>query len=361
MRILDETRNIQIGLNMKSCIALLLFAALLLPIGGTVAVGQSLGWVKMETKVSPPSRQGHAMTYDVDRGKVVLFGGFSSEKNAMLNDTWEWDGKEWKEVPIDPPKRPEARFLMPIVYDTLRKKVVMFGGGDLINYIGFDNTWEFDGQKWNKLNVNNPGIRYAHAMDYDAARGLVLLFGGFDINSNPLGDLWEYDGNKWIHLDVNDLPSPRAGSYLVYDSQRKKIVLFGGWDGSKALGDTWEWDGSNFQKVSDSGPDPRLQGSIAYDSERGRVVLFGGAENTYPYSHFGDTWEWDGYTWAQLNIPGPMTRHLTAMTYDKHQGKVILFGGIGRDHGQGPWFNFADTWELGLVTSGLKASLWPKY
>jgi hypothetical protein len=50
------------------------------------------------------ARHGHAMAYDVARGKVVLFGGWGS---VVYQDTWEWDGIGWSQ--LHPVHRPPAR------------------------------------------------------------------------------------------------------------------------------------------------------------------------------------------------------------------------------------------------------------
>src|SRR5690349_1996970 len=87
-------------------------------------------------------------------------------------------------------------------------------------------------------------------------------------------------------------PAPRDYHAMAYDSIRGVTVLFGGTGGS-SLGDTWEWDGFSWALRSMTGPAPRAQHAMAFDSSRGRVVLFGGIGN----STYGDTWEWDGATW----------------------------------------------------------------
>jgi hypothetical protein len=38
----------------------------------------------------PAARSFHAMAYDSDRSRTVLFGG--QVTGEFLNDTWEWDG-----------------------------------------------------------------------------------------------------------------------------------------------------------------------------------------------------------------------------------------------------------------------------
>jgi hypothetical protein len=66
---------------------------------------------------------------------------------------------------------------------------------------------------------------------------------------------------------------------------------------------------------------------MTYDSARHRTVLFGGY-NSFTGSIFGDTWEWDGVRWTQVDSTGPTpARSTTAMAYDKARGKAVLFGG----------------------------------
>lgn len=44
--------------------------------------------------LGPGLRQGHAMAYDKTRKRIVLFGGGIGPDR--YNDTWEWDGLDWK-------------------------------------------------------------------------------------------------------------------------------------------------------------------------------------------------------------------------------------------------------------------------
>ena len=93
---------------------------------------------------------------------------------------------------------------------------------------------------------------------------------------------------------------------------------------------------------------------MAYDSARGRVVLFGGnGRDTGPgYSTnvLNDTWEWDGNAWAQRmpatnpDVPSslaPYMRTSFAMAYDSSRGLVVLFGGVSSA------VVFGDHWEYG--------------
>ena len=55
----------------------------------------STGWAQVPGAM-PGLRSGHAMTYDIARQRVVMFGGFAG--GTDFADTWEWNGQAWAEV-----------------------------------------------------------------------------------------------------------------------------------------------------------------------------------------------------------------------------------------------------------------------
>jgi len=64
------------------------------------------------------------MVYDQARQKVVLFGGVGP--TSVLNDTWEWDGKDW--IRRTPGVSPPARWTHCMAYDEHRQRTVLYGG-----------------------------------------------------------------------------------------------------------------------------------------------------------------------------------------------------------------------------------------
>src|SRR5439155_6838865 len=107
-----------------------------------------------------------------------------------------------------------------------------------------------------------PPARFAHAMTYDRARGVIVIFGG-EGAASILRDTWEWDGAIWRQACVDascaaTLPSGRFGHAMSYDAARARAVLFGGTSCATAscgdLGDTWEWDGSRWRQASTLGP-----------------------------------------------------------------------------------------------------------
>ena len=193
------------------------------------------------TGTGPGEREGALMAYDVDRAKVVLFGGAIDME--VKSDTWEWDGEGWTQVSET---GPAPRFPGGMIYDPLRQEVLMYSGhfaestGEFVDY---DDLWGWNGEAWRQINTDGPtpGHRNHTALVFDPMREQILLIGGRELN-RP-GDTWIWDGVNWEEIPATNLPA-RSGHSVAYDPLRDKFVFFGGVDrpGGKALTDTWEWD-----------------------------------------------------------------------------------------------------------------------
>src|SRR5262245_18255351 len=102
-------------------------------------------------------------------------------------------------------------------------------------------------------------------MAHNTARKLTVLYGGNDGARD--GETWEWDGNAWT-IKASPGPSWRYAHAMAYDSARDVTVLFGGAVYSGASRETWEWDGRAWSLRSSSGPDKLSYHSMAYDSLR---------------------------------------------------------------------------------------------
>jgi hypothetical protein len=78
------------------------------------------------------------MVFDSYRGVVVLYGGFAADTN--FNDTWEWDGVQWTRINVP---GPTARNDFGLAYDPKRRKVVLFGGTPGVHDQWLNETWEY--------------------------------------------------------------------------------------------------------------------------------------------------------------------------------------------------------------------------
>ena len=185
-------------------------------------------WVQDTSTTSPPARSRPAAAYDSARGRLVVFGGrWKIPSNGY--GTWEWDGNSWVEKTSTPSLWDDN---LAMAYDSGRGRVVLFGGYRYPPYPYPGDTWEWDGSTWiQKTPPTSPPARTLHAMAYDSVRGRLVLFGGLDYSTGARrGDTWEWDGTTWINRTPATNPSARSGHAMVYDSARGRVVLFGGYD-----------------------------------------------------------------------------------------------------------------------------------
>jgi hypothetical protein len=168
----------------------------------------------------------------------------------------------WTEF-LQLPDHPVGRRNHAMVYDSARGRTVLFGGQDTLSVYGtnelYGDTWEFDGYYWEqRFPAHSPPARYGHAMTYDTARRVTVLFGGNlgldSLAPNIAADVWEWNGNDWMQAPVNgSRPLERFAHGMAYNSVRGFHVMFGGvavedrgTNGVRyyALADTWVDEGA---------------------------------------------------------------------------------------------------------------------
>jgi hypothetical protein len=232
---------------------------------------------------------------------------------------------DWSQVTLVGPS-PSPRVGHAMAYDSARGVTVLFGGTS-----GGSETWEWNGAVWAQRAITgpSPSSRYGHAMAYDSSRGVIVLFGGDTVcyPCQTFRDTWEWDGTTWTQRAISGpSPSSRSCHAMTFDTSRGVTVLFGGLNGQtgNSTGDTWEWDGTTWtQRAVINGPSARQCHAMAYDSARGVTVLVGGEPG-------GDeTWEWNGMEWTQRAV-GALAlsgRILHGMAFDSARGVTVLVGG----------------------------------
>jgi len=179
-------------------------------------------WTLVPTSTVPTARHRHAMAYDVARDRVVMFGGYGGQ---VFDETWEWDGVDWTEK--TPTHRPPARFFAAMAYDPIRQRTLLFGG-----YNGNDNleavledTWEWDGTDWTELHPEvSPSRRERGNAVFDPRRGRIVMWGGSALNASS--DLWEWDGTNWHRAIPIQPPLFGTDTATTYDVARGEIVSF---------------------------------------------------------------------------------------------------------------------------------------
>ena len=310
----------------------------------------------------PLPRYGHALVYDSDRHRVVLFGGFggSGSAKARFNDLWEWDGTAWADKTPPGTSKPSPRLNALMTYDAGRKLIVLRGGntGTAVPPSGtyVDDTWEWDAATatWSPRTAPALGLGSAslatHRAVYDAGRAKVLLYQDFQT-------IWQWDpvAPAWVPQTTSKadtLVPPSNVPGIVYDAARAKVAAFGGLFGRTR--DVWEWnpaDGSWANRsVPIDGPTPRTWPFLAVDSKRDALMVFGGFHSGDASAYKQDIWRWTtaAPTWDNglTKLSGnPSVRAYGPMVYDAIQDRLLIFGGYG-----GSYLNDVWSWSPATAT-----------
>lgn len=281
------------------------------------ASGQSVGeWVELSNS-GPTPRSQHAVDFDSENERLLLFGGRDTQQ--QFGDLWGWNGNSWS---LLAESGPSHRFGHAVAYDRNRGVLVLFGGWDGASRFG--DTWEWTGQQWSLRAQSGPLPRYGHTLVYDESRAMVILFGGSTFNGVS-SDTWGWDGVSWVQF-AGIAPGARMGHAAVFDVDRSVILMFGGIDAqSVQLADLWQWDGE-WTELSAQGPSARYAHSMVFDRSRSTTIMYGGIADNRQAS--GDMWEWDGEAWRPLITCAAIARFEHKMAFNGAAGHSLSFGGV---------------------------------
>lgn len=226
------------------------------------------GWQK---KMTMPftDRTWYSANYLPDYSQIMLFGGKTMDRKPF-DETWIWDGKKFaKHKGITPP----ARSHHTATYDPYRKVVVVFGGDANENLL--NDIWEWNGSDWKqvKLDGEQPEPRAAHMAAYDPNSKSVIVVGGVHSdNKTRYRDAWAWDGKKWKRL--HDLPNPLAAAAMGNNADG--VLLVGGWSkGFESVNQVHQLADSGWELINqDFGA--RSFSSVSYLENKGKLILSGG-------------------------------------------------------------------------------------
>ena len=298
------------------------------------------------TSAPPPATK--PTDTDPPATKVLLFGGVGGESaNVPLDDTWTFDGTQWRQVNAAGPSARSGALAA-----TLHGNVVLFGGYDAASATSLDETWTFDGATWKKLEIPGPHGKSASAMVSIGDR--IVLYGGGP--EDVSGDTWTFDGSKWTE---HAIPGPAARNLTGMAALGDRAVLFGGQladscKGTQAcpafMNDTWSFDGTSWTQLSPAtAPSGRCFFTIA-SVDRDELVVYGGRDI---HSEINDTWTFDGATWKQVAVSAPTgASGIANAAAGAMLGERAIFFGGAQSVPQGDTFAFGnDKWSLVDLTA----------
>ncbi len=304
-------------------------------------VWQGVAWCQ------PVTLESHAAIYDPVSKRMIVFGGLA--EGQPTDSTWQLTlgrSPAWSTLVTAGPL-PSARFGHSAVYDPVRHRMIIFGGQ--VGKQALDDVWTLslsDPPTWDSLVTSGPKpqARVYHTAIYDPLRDRVVIYGGGDPNSG-LEDVWCLSlappTPQWEQPPISrPLPPPRLGHSAIYDPVRDRMIVFGGT--SWTPNDTWALsfgDTSVWRELVPPWPTQlvRYGHAALYDSLRDRMIVCGGYSSD-PYR--SDVWEltFADTSWSPiLNMgnSGSRRRFLTAVL-DIAYDRAVIFGG-NRDDSLQTW------------------------
>ncbi len=265
-------------------------------------------WEKIHAKnAGPPASEDHSVIYDPIGHRMIVFGG---ENGLTWNNTWSFDFTtlRWRDMTDS---TAPAREDHSAIYDSRGKRMVIFGGrynnGEL-DFINIHEVWALDldphspsFEKWQNLTVEDrhPLGRSDHAVVYDSLKNRMVIYGGWDKKEKEyLKDTWAFyfsdsagAPGKWKEIKAKySHPPKRRHVTGVYDASRNWFIVFGGFGDEGYLNDVWALNLATDIWINITpGPQPRLDHQVVYDPDSKRLLLYGGDARLEHKFH--DVWE----------------------------------------------------------------------
>ena len=189
-------------------------------------------WHDVTPATSPTPRDATAMVYDSARHNVVLFGGQAELGNGgcctVAGDTWTWNGTTWTQ--LSPAHSPSARQFHAMAYDPDRQRTVLFGGVGASGAL--DDTWEWDGTDWTQMSpVSLAPTMREFAMTYDTTNHRIIAME----DSN----LYAWDGVTWKSIAASGGPGSIEFFGITYDPLHGQLVTYGNAAEFTESAETW--------------------------------------------------------------------------------------------------------------------------
>lgn len=261
-------------------------------------------WKQVYPQHSPEARFGHTMDY-IGNNEVLLFGGMN-ENSEFFNDIWVYNVRNNTWLKIDSYGGPQKRAFHSST--VVKDKIYYFGG--LLPYGEVKNDlWQYNiiTSSWTFITSTSPlpTKRYSAGLCYDTVNKKLILFGGYT-GTQYLNDTWSYDieSNIFVNCNPSYPPGERSVGQMVYDTLNNRVILFGGRGSREMYDDTWfyNYKSNEWRFVPPNNaiaPAKRDGHTMVYLQDRQEAVLFGGAGQQY----YNDIWEYKFRTYGEYETP----------------------------------------------------------
>jgi len=197
------------------------------------------------TPAGPSPRYGHSAVLD-DTGNLIISHGFTF--SGRFDDTWALDRETgtWRDISPDPgATRPLPRCLHEAIWDVDQGRMLLFGGcASGFGPCPLGDLWAFDplARAWTEITpAFGPAPRMNPALVLDAPHGRAILLAGNTAAGNVF-DTWSIPLDGPASVWSEQAPSgtaPEARSSLDATVLGGRIYLFGGTGNAGPLADLW--------------------------------------------------------------------------------------------------------------------------
>lgn len=298
------------------------------------------GWTLVPATTKPSARRSSATIWDPVRHRMVMYGGMRHNPFGPLGDTWAltmgatptWSliasgsGGRWDVSPF---------------YDSARDRFVFYGGTDGQFYSSDLYALPLNGSTtWSQITTTGtpPAGRFGASVIYDPLRDRMVLFGGgvrCGIGCIALqNDVWQltFAGTPtWTQIFPLGTPPPvRDYAGTIYDPVRDRMVIMAG-AGANSNG-AWALSLSGTPTWTDLNPwgTPHATSifQVVYDPIRDRALLFN-VNGSGLISALDFKLDPSQPLWSQSYPSGAFlgSRDGVACRYDPDDDLVLLFGG----------------------------------
>src|SRR5262249_5726986 len=154
----------------------------------------SPSWSQLTPLGTPPSaRTGSRAIYDPVRDRMLVFGG-TPAGNVDLNDVWSLtlSGSPAWTLLSPTGNAPEGREVHTAIYDPVRDRMLIFGGYAAVGNTALNDVWSLalsGTPAWSKVSTGAPpAARYHHTAIYDPIRDRMVVFGGGNTTGTLFND-----------------------------------------------------------------------------------------------------------------------------------------------------------------------------
>ena len=277
--------------------------------------------------------------YDPVRDRMVIIGGNNGTTNS--NDVWALTlsgTPMWTKLTTTQSEPVFGR----AIYDPVRDRVLVVGYANQVWALPLSGAAD-----WTRLQPTGtvPAARFGCTVIYDSLRDRLVLFGGENDDYPNPRDTWALSLSgtpAWTELaPAGTLPPGRTGHTAIYDPAHDRMVIFAGDNESYySMNDTWALSFSGtpvWNELTPAGVSPlyRAAHSAIYDPVRERMVIFGGYYNTRRSDYSNEVWSLSlsgNPVWTP--VPGPMPSQRSGHTaiYDSARDRMVVFGGDAKHY-----------------------------